>query len=133
MAQFNPVVGDIASNSARVSSIYADALARGCDVLAFTELVLTGYPPEDLVLKSGFVTDNIAALHSFAATTSSCVAVVGFVDRVGDELFNAAAVCAHGRESPIQVPHTSVQCHSLVQQRCPSIQLLAAQQPAIIP
>ena len=105
MAQFNPVVGDIASNSARVSSIYADALARGCEVLAFSELVLTGYPPEDLVLKSGFVTDNIAALHSFAAETSSCVAVVGFVDRVGDELFNAAAVCAHGRVHGVYHKH----------------------------
>ena len=105
MAQFNPVVGDIASNSARVSSIYADALARDCDVLAFSELVLTGYPPEDLVLKSGFVTDNISALHSFAATTSSCVAVVGFVDRVGDELFNAAAVCAHGRVHGVYHKH----------------------------
>ena len=105
MAQFNPVVGDIASNSARVSSIYADALARDCDVLAFTELVLTGYPPEDLVLKSGFVTDNISALHSFAATTSSCVAVVGFVDRVGDELFNAAAICAQGRVHGVYHKH----------------------------
>ncbi len=97
MAQFNPVVGDIASNAIRVSSIYSDALARGCEVLAFSELVLTGYPPEDLVLKSGFVSDNLDALQAFAATTTSCVAVVGFVDRVGDELFNAAAICAHGR------------------------------------
>ena len=97
LAQINPVVGDIASNATRVSRIYTDAVERGCEVLAFPELALTGYPPEDLVLKSGFVTDNIAAMHSFAATTTSCVAVVGFVDRVGDELFNAAAICAHGR------------------------------------
>ncbi len=105
MAQFNPVVGDIASNATRVSSIYADALAGGCDVLAFSELVLTGYPPEDLVLKSGFVTDNMAALHSFAAITTSCVAVVGFVDRVEDELFNAAAICAHGRVHGVYHKH----------------------------
>ena len=97
MAQINPVVGDIASNATRVSRTYADALERGCEVLAFPELVLTGYPPEDLVLKSGFVTDNIAALQAFAATTTTCVAVVGFVDRVGDELFNAAAICTQGR------------------------------------
>jgi NAD+ synthase (glutamine-hydrolysing) len=80
LAQINPVVGDIASNSTRVSRVYIDAVERGCEVLAFPELVLTGYPPEDLVLKSGFVTDNIAALQAFAATTTSCVAVVGFVD-----------------------------------------------------
>lgn len=53
LAQINPVVGDIASNATRVSRIYADAIDRGCEVLAFPELVLTGYPPEDLVLKSG--------------------------------------------------------------------------------
>ncbi|MEI7756497.1 MAG: NAD+ synthase, partial [bacterium] len=97
LAQINPAVGDIASNATRVSRIYTDAVERGCEVLAFPELVLTGYPPEDLVLKSGFVTDNLAALETFAATTTSCVAVVGFVDRVGDELFNAAAICAQGR------------------------------------
>ena len=105
MAQFNPVVGDIASNSARVSRIYSDAVANGCDVLAFTELSLTGYPPEDLVLKGGFVTDNLAALQAFATTTTSCVAVVGFVDRVDDELFNAAAICAHGRVQGVYHKH----------------------------
>ncbi len=61
----------------------------------FPELAITGYPPEDLVLKPGFVADNRAALDKVAARTGRCVAVVGFVDAARD-LHNAAAVCAHG-------------------------------------
>ena len=61
----------------------------------FPELAITGYPPEDLLLKPGFIADNRAALEKVAAETRSCVAVVGFVD-AGRDLWNAAAVCAHG-------------------------------------
>ena len=105
LAQFNPVVGDIDSNTTRVSRLYADAATNGCDIIAFSELALTGYPPEDLVLKGGFVTDNMSALDAFAVTTRSCVAVVGFVDRIGFDLFNAAAVCANGRVQGVYHKH----------------------------
>src|SRR5438270_2387822 len=62
---------------------------------AFPELALTGYPPEDLVLKPGFVSHNLEALEKLAARTGRCAAIVGFVD-VGRDLYNAAAVCAQG-------------------------------------
>ena len=84
------------ATSPRSSHAYDRAEAAGCDLVAFPELAITGYPPEDLVLKPGFVADNEAALGQLAARTPRrCGAVVGFVDDDRD-LFNAAAVCADG-------------------------------------
>jgi NAD+ synthase (glutamine-hydrolysing) len=91
----NPPVGDLDGNVAKIVAAYDEAEAAGCDIVAFPELAITGYPPEDLVLKPGFVADNRAALHTIAAHTGRCVAVVGFVDADRD-LYNAAAVCANG-------------------------------------
>ena len=67
----------------------------GADLAVFPELAITGYPPEDLLLKPGFVADNIVALSKVAQATERCAAIVGFVDERLD-LFNAAAVCAGG-------------------------------------
>ncbi|MPY94884.1 MAG: NAD+ synthase, partial [Acidimicrobiia bacterium] len=67
----------------------------GCDIAVFPELSLAGYPPEDLVLKPGFVEANRRALDRVASRTGRCAAVVGFVD-VGRDLYNAAALCAGG-------------------------------------
>ena len=96
LAQLNPTVGDLDGNLAKMLSAYERAEAAGCDIVAFPELSTTGYPPEDLVLKPGFVADNIAALSKLADRTGRCAAVVGFVDQDRD-LYNAAAVCANGR------------------------------------
>ena len=96
LAQLNPVVGDIDGNVALLIDAYERAEASGCDLIAFPELSTTGYPPEDLVLKPGFVADNEVALAKLAAVTRHCAAVVGFVQEDRD-LFNAAAVCAGGQ------------------------------------
>ena len=96
LAQLNPTVGALAANTAAIIAAYREAEAQHCDIVAFPELAITGYPPEDLVLKPGFVADNIAALHEVAAITGRCAAVVGFVDADRD-LYNAAAVCQGGR------------------------------------
>ena len=95
LAQINPKVGDIEGNLAKIADAYDRAEAAGCDIVAFPELAITGYPPEDLVLKPGFVADNQDALAKLAARTRRCAAVVGFVDADRD-LYNAAAVCAGG-------------------------------------
>jgi len=95
LAQLNPTVGDLDGNLARLLDAYDRAEAAGCDVVAFPELSVTGYPPEDLVLKPGFVADNLEVLSKLAARTGRCAAVVGFVDQDRD-LYNAAAVCAGG-------------------------------------
>ena len=100
----NPVVGDLAGNRTQILDTYQRAEAAGCDVVVFGELTVTGYPPEDLVLKPGFVRDNRAVLADIAARTGRCVAVVGFVDPgTGVDpasgrpvIHNAAAVCSGG-------------------------------------
>ena len=93
LAQLNPTVGDLDGNLALMSDAYDRADAAGCDIVAFPELSTTGYPPEDLVLKPGFVADNLEMLAKLAARTRRCAAVVGFVDQDRD-IYNAAAVCA---------------------------------------
>jgi NAD+ synthase (glutamine-hydrolysing) len=96
LAQLNPIVGDLDGNLSKLLAAYDRAEHAGCDIVAFPELATTGYPPEDLVLKPGFVADNMAALQKLAARTRRCAAVVGFVDADRD-LYNAAAVCADGQ------------------------------------
>ncbi|MBM3827577.1 MAG: NAD+ synthase [Actinobacteria bacterium] len=104
LAQLNPTVGDLTGNRALIVDAYRRAVDAGCDLVAFPELSIIGYPPEDLVLKPGFVRDNRAVLEELAALTTRCVAVIGFVD-VGQghdpgsgrpRIHNAAAVCANG-------------------------------------
>jgi len=96
LCQLNTVVGDLAGNVERILDAYKRADDAGCDLAVFPELALTGYPPEDLLLRPGFVLDSQAALAEVAAATERCAAVVGFVDADRD-LRNAAAVCAGGR------------------------------------
>ncbi|MEZ5262514.1 MAG: NAD+ synthase [Acidimicrobiales bacterium] len=93
--QINTVVGDLDGNAERVLEALRRAEEAGCDVAVFPELSLTGYPPEDLLLKPGFVAACRQTLDKVAARTGACAAVVGFVDGAQD-LFNAAAVCADG-------------------------------------
>lgn len=95
LAQIDPVVGDLGGNAERIIAALGVAEDAGADLAVFPELAITGYPPEDLLLKPGFVADNCAALAKVAAATERCVAVVGFVDEQMD-LYNAAAVCARG-------------------------------------
>ena len=90
LAQVNPTVGDLDGNTRLVLEWIDKAKVAGADIVCFPELVLTGYPPEDLVLKPSFVRDNIAQLKSIAKATMGISAVVGFVDEEGD-IFNAAA------------------------------------------
>ena len=90
LAQVNPTVGDLDGNTRLVQEWIDKAKLAGADIVCFPELVLTGYPPEDLVLKPSFVRDNIAQLKSIAKATMGISAVVGFVDEEGD-IFNAAA------------------------------------------
>ena len=97
LAQFNPVVGDIAGNSRRILEQYAKAHDANCDIVVFPELSITGYPPEDLVLKSGFVAENQQAMRDIVAATQGCVAVFGFVDGTRGTLANSAAIASNGK------------------------------------
>jgi NAD+ synthase (glutamine-hydrolysing) len=96
LAQLDVTVGDIAGNADRIVDSVRAALAQGADLLLVPELALTGYPPEDLLAKDHFVDDARETLDRVAAACTGLVAIVGFVDRDGDALFNAAAVCRGG-------------------------------------
>ena len=97
LAQVNPTVGDLEGNRWLIERAIGDARAAGADLVALPELAVTGYPPEDLVLRPSFVADNLRTLEDLAPTVTGITAVVGFVDRDGDRIFNAAAVIAGGR------------------------------------
>lgn len=95
LAQINSTVGDLDGNVAKIIAGIGRARELGAQLVAFPELAVTGYPPEDLLLKPGFVEANRAALRQIAAQTVGITAIVGFVDRE-DDLYNAAAVLNNG-------------------------------------
>jgi NAD+ synthase (glutamine-hydrolysing) len=95
LAQVNPTVGAVEANARLVIEWMDRARALGADVVAFPELVLTGYPPEDLVFKPAFIEANLRALAAVAARSKGLTAVVGFVDK-RDDIFNAAAMLHDG-------------------------------------
>jgi NAD+ synthase (glutamine-hydrolysing) len=97
LAQMDLVVGDIASNAARIKELIERAGQAGASIVAFPELAVTGYPPEDLVYKRTFVSANLNAVDDIAAATAETAAVFGFVEPEGEQLFNAAAICHAGR------------------------------------
>ena len=92
LAQVNSTVGDIVGNSGKVVSFAEKARERGVDILAFPELVITGYPPEDLLLKKGFIDSNIRAVNDLARKIDTPAVIVGFVDTSRRGIHNAAAV-----------------------------------------
>ena len=93
--QFNPIVGDLDGNVDKIVDLVGRAEAQDVDVAVFSELSITGYPPEDLLLKPAFVAQNADALATIAARATDCAVVVGYVD-VERDLYNAAAFCYQG-------------------------------------
>jgi NAD+ synthase (glutamine-hydrolysing) len=104
LCQLNVVVGDLAGNAERIVNALHQAEEVGADVAVFPELAVTGYPPEDLLLKPGFIADNLSALAKVAGATERCAAIVGFVDERTD-LYDAAAVCAFGQVQGVYHKH----------------------------
>jgi NAD+ synthase (glutamine-hydrolysing) len=97
LGQLNTTVGDLQGNVARMVQWAGRAADGGADVVCFPELAVTGYPPEDLVLRPGFVRDNLEALHSLADQVPPGIAVVaGYIDVSGQSYFNAAALMRDG-------------------------------------
>jgi NAD+ synthase (glutamine-hydrolysing) len=105
LAQLDLPVGDVEGNADRVVAETEKATAAGAQVVAFPELAITGYPPEDLVLKRSFIDANIAAMKRVAAATGEALVVLGFIDRGQDSLYNAAAVCQGGRVLAVYRKH----------------------------
>jgi len=95
LAQVNTTVGDFAANVKLMSGMLMDARDLGVDVVAFPELAVCGYPPEDLLLRPSFAEANRAAVEELAAETHGLTAIVGFAERELD-MHNAAAVLHDG-------------------------------------
>jgi NAD+ synthase (glutamine-hydrolysing) len=91
LAQLNPTVGDFEGNVSKIINYIGEAEKSGSQIVVFPELSITGYPPEDLLLKPKFIEDNLKALEKVQKGVRNIIAVVGFVDRKND-IYNAAAV-----------------------------------------
>lgn len=109
LAQINTIVGDLPGNREKILHAYSQLTADGADLVVYPELVVTGYPPRDLLFKSRFVSDNLASLEAIAAEVGNVPALIGFVDhnpnRHGRRFLNAAAWCERGK-----VRHVAQKC-----------------------
>ena len=104
LAQLNAIVGDLEGNREKILDALSDARSAGADLVVFPELATTGYPPEDLLLRPGFVRAAHESLEEIAGATQGIVALVGtpWFDR---DLTNACAVCADGRVRTVYRKH----------------------------
>ena len=102
LAQMNSTVGDLEGNVSKILHSVRKAKTAGADIVVFPELAITGYPPEDLLLKTRFIEDNLCALKKIQQHVDDITAIVGFVDRK-DDIYNAAAVLC--RKKMIGVYH----------------------------
>ena len=97
VSQMNFVVGDFEYNANRIENCLKDATKFGADLILFPELTLTGYPPEDLLLKDDFIAKNKKLLRHLALGVRGVVAVVGYVEKVKKNLYNSAALLYKGK------------------------------------
>lgn len=105
LAQINTTVGDLEGNRAKVVEYLERARAENVDIIAFPELTLTGYPPEDLVFRRDFLQATQKALHSLIPQVRDLVAIVGFVEDQAERRYNAAAVICDGQLMGIYRKH----------------------------
>jgi NAD+ synthase (glutamine-hydrolysing) len=96
LAQINPTVGDLDGNLSKIRESIDRARALGVELLAFPEMCVPGYPPEDLLLKPAFIQGCIERTRELAASTRGMTVVVGSLERDVD-LYNSAAVLHDGR------------------------------------
>lgn len=98
LAQIDPTVGDFQANSRKILDFIAQAKRANSDIVAFPELVLCGYPPEDLLFKKHFIKNNLEALDSLASQARDMAVIIGFVDKDNKgNLYNAAAMIQDGK------------------------------------
>ncbi|MCM8758294.1 MAG: NAD+ synthase [Candidatus Omnitrophica bacterium] len=95
--QMNSTVGDLKGNAEKILRFTQQAYNAGVEIISFPELAITGYPPEDLLLKKTFIDDNLKTIKSVAKEIGDIVAIVGFVARRGVKIFNSAAIIHRGK------------------------------------
>ncbi len=100
LCQLDFTVGDLDGNKKRILIALEQAESSGCDVAVFSELAISGYPPEDLVLKPQFVKDNLQVVETVASNSKRCAAIFGFVDESNDpELFRKDQLTSNGKST----------------------------------
>ncbi|HSE84357.1 MAG TPA: nitrilase-related carbon-nitrogen hydrolase, partial [Thermodesulfobacteriota bacterium] len=92
LAQINVCVGDLEGNLKKILGYIDTAKNLGVNILCFPELAITGYPPEDLLLKPSFIDDNLKTLDKIREASEGLTVVVGFADKKEDDIYNAAAI-----------------------------------------
>jgi len=95
IGQINTVVGDLGGNSRKISSCIKEAISKNINLIIFPELSITGYPPEDLLLKRHFIKENMKYLKKISRGINNIVAIVGFVDEKKRNIYNSAAVISN--------------------------------------
>ena len=97
LAQINGLVGGFKANVDKVKWACSQARKKGVDIVLFPELILTGYPPEDLLFKKSFIKNCREALKKVVSHTRGLTVVIGFAERKGKQLYNSAALICDGR------------------------------------
>ena len=97
LAQINVTVGDLNGNTARILDCIAQSRRSQVDLIAFPELAIPGYPPEDLLLKPQFLDENLRCVERVVAASEGIAAIVGFADARDSEVYNAAGLACDGR------------------------------------
>ena len=108
LCQINPILGDFDYNYEKLLDSYNKAIDSGANLVVFPEMVITGYPPQDLLFSESFIKKNLEVLDNFSKKVSS-PCIVGFVDQKDGKLFNSAAICENGKivktYNKILLPH----------------------------
>src|SRR5690606_18487759 len=104
LAQLNPVLGDVAGNAAKIRTAFRRAAAEGAELVIFSELVLCGYPPEDMVLRPSFQDACMAAAQALARETTAGgpAMLIGTPWRDAGKLYNAALLLADGAVAAVR-------------------------------
>jgi len=98
IAQINPTIGDLEGNARKISDYICKSKKKGVDLLIFPEMVITGYPPQDLLFNRTFIEKNIETLERISRQVENDMhVIIGFVDRIDGKLYNGAAVLNNGR------------------------------------
>ena len=92
IAQINPTVGDLQGNKEKIIKCISVARSLGCDIVILPELAITGYPPEDLLLKPQFADDAMKSLNEIVHKTDNIIVIVGCLDKTPGGLYNSAAL-----------------------------------------
>jgi len=97
IAQVNPIVGNIQANFQKIEEYVKRGESYGVDLVVFPELCITGYPPEDLILREYFVDENLVALNKAAKLSNRIAIIVGFIEREKEKKYNSLAFISNGK------------------------------------